>query len=157
MTGTSLILAVFLLVCGVVIFLLGLTLLRVGRASAPMRAAALMLFFAGLGPLLSASGMILQRSLSEGTVLFTTMLENFEYLWEFYFPSLLLFTLAFPRERRVLQRFPAIGALLFLPYILHLMAFMFGDRMLEHITQLPRAILGNREHAASSALSGFDA
>jgi hypothetical protein len=158
MTGTnSLILPVFFLVCGIAIFLLGVTLLRVGRASPPTRAAALMLFFAGLGPLLTASGLILQQSLSEGSVLFTSMLENFEYLWEFYFPSLLLFTMTFPRERLVLQRFPAIGLLLFLPYILHLMAFMFGERMLEHLTNLPGAILGDRDHAASSAISGFDA
>ena len=135
MTGTSPILAVFLLVCGIVIFLLGLTLLRVGRSSAPMRAAALMLFFAGLGPLLSASGMILQRSLSEGTVLFTTMLETFEYLWAFYFPSLLLF----------------------LPYILHLMAFMFGDRMLDQLTRLPHAVLGQVGRDGGSAITGFDA
>jgi sigma-B regulation protein RsbU (phosphoserine phosphatase) len=154
MTSHSLILPVFFLVSGVVIFLLGLTLLRVGRSSAPTRAAALMLFFAGLGPLLSASGMILQRTLSEGTVLFTTMLENFEYLWEFYFPSLLLFTLTFPRERRALQVFPAIGVLLFLPYILHLMAFMFGERMLEQLTHVPRVILGRGD---SSAIGGFDA
>ena len=158
MTGTqSLILPLFFLVCGVLIFLLGVTLLRVGRASAPMRAAALMLFFAGLGPLLTASGMILQQTLREGTVLFTTMLENFEYLWEFYFPSLLLFTLTFPRERRILQRFPVIGLLLFLPYVLHLMALMFGDRMLEHLTHLPRALIGSDRMGGSGALTGFDA
>ena len=158
MTGTqSLILPIFFLVCGIVIFLLGVTLLRVGRASAPMRAAALMLFFAGLGPLLTASGMILQQTLREGTVLFTTMLENFEYLWEFYFPSLLLFTLTFPRERLVLQRFPVIGLLLFLPYVLHLMALMFGDRMLEQLTNLPREIIGSERLGGSGALTGFDA
>lgn len=160
MSGThTLIFPVLFLVCGIVIFLLGLTLLRVGRMSAPMRAAALMLFFAGLGPLLSASGMILQHSLREGSVLFTSMLENFEYLWEFYFPSLLLFALTFPRENRALQRFPALGLLLFLPYLLHLMAFMFGDRMLEELTRLPRALAGatNRTHGSDIAISGFDA
>lgn len=70
MTGpNTAILSVLYLVCGVVIFLLGLTLLRVGRSSAPTRAAALMLFFAGLGPLLSGSGLVLERSLREGAVL----------------------------------------------------------------------------------------
>lgn len=160
MSGThTIIFPVLYLVCGIVIFLLGLTLLRVGRSSAPMRAAALMLFFAGLGPLLSASGMILQHSLREGSVLFTSMLENFEYLWEFYFPSLLLFALTFPRENRVLQKFPALALLLFLPYILHLMAFMFGDRMLEELTRLPRALAGatNNSRGSDIAISGFDA
>jgi hypothetical protein len=97
----TLVLPFLYLICGVVIFLLGVTLLRVGKSSPPTRAAALMLFFAGLGPLLGASGMILQHTLSEGTVLFTSMLVNFEYLWEFYFPSLLLFALTFPREKPV--------------------------------------------------------
>ncbi|HET6349547.1 MAG TPA: PP2C family protein-serine/threonine phosphatase [Candidatus Krumholzibacteria bacterium] len=160
MGGThSLILPVLYLACGVVIFLLGLTLMRVGRSSAPTRAAALMLFFAGLGPLLSASGMILQNSLKEGSVLFTSMLVNFEYLWEFYFPSLLLFALTFPRESRLLQRYPGIALLIFTPYILHLMAFMFGDRMLEELTRLPRALIGagRRSGEGDMVLSGFDA
>ena len=160
MSGThSLILPLAYLLCGIVIFLLGLTLLRVGRSSAPTRAAALMLFFAGLGPLLSASGMILQHSLREGTVLFTSMLDNFEYLWEFYFPSLLLFALTFPRENRALQRFPALGLLIFLPYILHLMAFMFGDAMLDELSRLPRALAGaaNNSRGSDIAISGFDA
>jgi hypothetical protein len=74
MTGANTaILSTLYLVCGVVIFLLGLTLLRVGRSSPPTRAAALMLFFAGLGPLLSGSGLILERSLREGAVLYTSM------------------------------------------------------------------------------------
>jgi hypothetical protein len=160
MSGThTLILPVLYLACGIVIFLLGLTLLRVGRSSAPTRAAALMLFFAGLGPLLSASGMILQHSLREGSVLFTSMLENFEYLWEFYFPSLLLFALTFPRENRALARFPALALLLFLPYVLHLMAFMFGDTMLDQLTRLPRALAGAAHKTGGSdiAISGFDA
>lgn len=154
----TLLLPVLYLVCGVVIFLLGLTLLRVGKSSPPTRAAALMLFFAGLGPLLGASGMILQQTLSEGTVLFTSMLVNFEYLWEFYFPSLLLFALTFPRESPVLQRFPAVGVIIFLPYFLHVMAFMFGDRMLDNLTRLPRAIAGaSGGETGQSALHGFDA
>jgi serine phosphatase RsbU (regulator of sigma subunit) len=160
MSGThSLIFPLLYLLCGIVIFLLGLTLLRVGRSSAPTRAAALMLFFAGLGPLLGASGMILQHSLREGSVLFTSMLENFEYLWEFYFPSLLLFALTFPRENRALVRFPALGLLIFLPYVLHLMAFMFGDAMLDELTRLPRALAGaaNSTRGSDIAISGFDA
>lgn len=160
MSGShTLIFPVLYLACGVVLFLLGLTLLRVGRTSAPTRAAALMLFFAGLGPLLSAAGMILQHSLREGSVLFTSMLENFEYLWEFYFPSLLLFALTFPKEHRVLQRYPAIGVLLFLPYILHLMSFMFGDVMLDELSRLPRAVAGVAGKLSGSdvAISSFDA
>ncbi len=159
MTGanTAIISAIYL-VCGVVIFLLGLTLLRVGRSSPPTRAAALMLFFGGLGPLLSGSGMMLERSLREGAVLYTSMVQNFEYLWEFYFPSLLLFALCFPREKPLLSRFPVIGFAIFLPYIFHLSAMVFGDRMLEQLVRLPSVI--PREGAGGVRdidLRGFDA
>jgi serine phosphatase RsbU (regulator of sigma subunit) len=148
------------LVFGVVIFLLGLTLLRVGRGSAPTRAAALMLFFAGVGPLLSASGLILERSLREGAVLYTSMVENFEYLWEFYFPSLLLFALSFPTENRLLNRYPAIGFVIFLPYIFHLAAMMFGDRMLEQLSRMPNSIATEGDFGGGPrqiTLTGFDA
>ncbi len=161
MTGpNTAILSVLYLVCGVVIFLLGLTLLRVGRSSAPTRAAALMLFFAGLGPLLSGSGLVLERSLREGAVLYTSMVQNFEYLWEFYFPSLLLFALSFPRENRVFNRYPAIGVLIFLPYIFHLAAMVFGDRMLEQIVKLPSVLPGEsdlRSAVRDIDLTRFDA
>lgn len=141
MTGPSTsILSIVYLVCGTVIFLLGLTLLRVGRSSAPTRAAALMLFFAGLAPLLSGSGLVLEQSLREGAVLYTSMVQNFEYLWEFYFPSLLLFALSFPRENRLLNRYPVIGVVVFLPYIFHLAAMVFGDRMLEQLVRLPNVL-----------------
>jgi serine phosphatase RsbU (regulator of sigma subunit) len=158
MTGANTaIIPVIYLVCGVVIFLLGLTLLRVGRSSPPTRAAALMLFFGGLGPLLSGSGMMLERSLREGAVLYTSMVQNFEYLWEFYFPSLLLFTLCFPRENRLLNRFPVIGFAIFLPYIFHLSAMVFGDRMLEQLVKLPSVIPGEGGPVRDIDLRGFDA
>jgi serine phosphatase RsbU (regulator of sigma subunit) len=158
MTGANTaIISVIYLVCGVVIFLLGLTLLRVGRSSPPTRAAALMLFFGGLGPLLSGSGMMLERSLREGAVLYTSMVQNFEYLWEFYFPSLLLFTLCFPRENRLLNRFPVIGFAIFLPYIFHLSAMVFGDRMLEQLVKLPNVIPREGGPVRDIDLRGFDA
>lgn len=161
MTGAStVIVSILYLVCGVVIFLLGLTLLRVGRTSAPTRAAALMLFFAGLGPLLSGSGLVLERSLREGAVLYTSMVQNFEYLWEFYFPSLLLFALSFPRENRLLNRYPVIGLAIFLPYMFHLAAMVFGDRMLEQLFKLPSVLPGERDLGAAIRdldLTRFDA
>ncbi len=148
------------LVCGVVIFLVGMTLLRAGRASAPTRAAALMLFFAGIGPLLTASGTFLEGTLAHGAILYTTMVENFEYLWEFYFPSLLLFTLSFPAENRVLNRYPVIGLLIFLPYLFHLAALMFGERMLQELGRVPATIAMDHDFSVGPrqlTLTGFDA
>ena len=161
MTGPyTVVISLVYLVFGVVIFLLGLTLLRVGRASAPTRAAALMLFFAGLGPLLSASGLFLEHSLREGAVLYTSMVVNFEYLWEFYFPSLLLFALSFPTENRLLNRYPVLGFVVFLPYVFHLAAMVFGDRMLEELSRMPNSIATDRDFGVGPrelTLTGFDA
>lgn len=123
----TLLLAVFYLAGGVFIFLLGLTILRTGHSSSPTRATALMLFFAGLGPILSATSIILQSTLRQDAVVYRPMVENFEYLWEFYFPSLLLFSLAYPREQRFLPSFTLLGLILFSPYIVHLVTIMAGN------------------------------
>ena len=153
------IISVLYLACGVFIFLLGLTILRVGQNSAPTRATALMLFFAGVGPLLTATGIILENTLRPGAVVYQNPVENFEYLWEFYFPSLLLFALNFPRESRVIHNFPVVGFLLFLPYIFHLVVMMFGDRMLEVVTYLHRVFPSDSEVSLGSrevSVGGLD-
>jgi serine phosphatase RsbU (regulator of sigma subunit) len=155
----SVIISLLYLACGVFVFLLGLTILRIGQSSAPTRAAALMLFFAGVGPLLTATGIILERTLRPGSVVYLNPVQNFEYLWEFYFPSLLLFALNFPRENRLIQRIPVIGFLIFFPYIFHLAVMMFGDRMLEFVTHLYRVFPSDREVSVGSrevAVRGVD-
>jgi serine phosphatase RsbU (regulator of sigma subunit) len=122
-------LSVFYLAGGIFIFLLGLTILRSGRRSSPSRATALMLFFAGVGPILSATSIILQSTLRQDAVVYRSMVENFEYLWEFYFPSLLLFSLTYPREYRWVPSFALLGIVLFAPYIFHLVTVMNGSEV----------------------------
>jgi serine phosphatase RsbU (regulator of sigma subunit) len=155
----TVIISVLYLACGIFIFLLGLTILRIGQSSAPTRAAALMLFFAGVGPLLSATGIILDSTLKEGSIVYRNMVENFEYLWEFYFPSLMLFALSFPRESSLIRRVPIAGFLLFLPYIFHLVVMMFGDRMLNVVAHLYRVFPAGQELTVGSrdvAVGGID-
>jgi len=148
----TVIISALYLACGILIFLLGLTILRIGRSSAPTRATALMLFFAGVGPLLSATGIILESTIRTGSVVYQNMVASFEYLWEFYFPSLMLFALVFPRENNILRRYPVVGVVVFLPYIFHLAIMMFGDRMLDLVAHLYKVFpsdkavsLGERE------------
>ncbi len=141
----TVVISVLYLACGIFIFLIGLTILRIGQGSAPTRAAALMLFFAGIGPLLSATGIIVESTLRKDAVVFQNLVQNFEYLWEFYFPSLMLFALSFPRESRLIRRVPIFGFLLFFPYIFHLAMMMFGDRMLDFVTHLYRVFPVERE------------
>jgi serine phosphatase RsbU (regulator of sigma subunit) len=155
----TVVISVLYLASGVFIFLLGLTILRIGQSSAPTRAAALMLFFAGIGPLLSATGMFIEGTLRPGSVVYQNMVENFEYLWEFYFPSLMLFALSFPREHVVLRRIPFVGFLLFFPYIFHLAVMMFGDRMLDFVSHLDRVFPADRELSVGTrevAVGGID-
>jgi sigma-B regulation protein RsbU (phosphoserine phosphatase) len=134
----TLLLSVVYLVGGVFIFLLGLTILRTGSSSTPTRATALMLFFAGLGPVLSATSIILQSTLKQDAVVYRSMVDNFEYLWEFYFPSLLLFSLSFPRENRMLRSFALAGLLLYLPYVAHLITIIMGEGLLKNVLDAAR-------------------
>lgn len=155
----TVIISVLYLTCGVFIFLLGLTILRIGRSTAPTRATALMLFFAGIGPLLSATGIIVQSTLREGSVVYQNMVDSFEYLWEFYFPSLMLFALVFPRENDVFRRYPVIGVVIFLPYIFHLAIMMFGDRMLDFVAGLYKVFPSDRALQVGQrevGVGGFD-
>jgi len=138
-------LSFFYLAGGVFIFLLGLTILRSGRRSSPTRATALILFFAGLGPILSASSIILQSTLREDVVVYRSMVENFEYLWEFYFPSLLLFALSYPREHRFAPSFVVMGLILFAPYIVHLITVMAGNGLTKTFEDLSRNLPLGRE------------
>lgn len=128
----TVVISVLYLVTGVFIFLLGLTILRTGTSSTPTRATALILFFTGLGPVLTASSIILQSTLRQDAVLYRSMVENFEYLWEFYFPSLLLFSLSYPRENRMIRAFAFSGVLLYAPYVAHLITIITGEGMLRN-------------------------
>jgi sigma-B regulation protein RsbU (phosphoserine phosphatase) len=141
----TVLLSVFYLASGVFLFLLGLTILRTGNSSAPTRATALILFFAGVGPILSASGIILQGSLKQDAVVYRSMVDNFEYLWEFYFPALLWFSLTFPRQKRFFTNFVFVGVLVFAPYVFHLAMIMVGDGSARTIISLSDSLRLSRE------------
>ncbi len=153
----TLLLSILYLVGGVLIFLLGLTILRTGSSSTPTRATALILFFAGLGPVLSATSIILQATLRPDAVVYRSMVENFEYLWEFYFPSLLLFSLSYPRENKVLRNFAFFGLLIYVPYIFHLFTIMAGEGFLKSVLDMSKNLpLGKEVSLGERTLSLSD-
>jgi serine phosphatase RsbU (regulator of sigma subunit) len=76
--------------------------------------------------------------LREDAVVYQSMVENFEYLWEFYFPSLLLFALSYPRENRILRGFAFSGFILYLPYMAHLITIMLGEGLLRDVFDAAR-------------------
>lgn len=73
------------LVCGIVLFFLGVTILSEDYRGRLNRITSLMLFFAGSGPVFAAFGTILKAGgLASTTSVFYT---NIFFLWELFFPS----------------------------------------------------------------------
>lgn len=106
---------------GALIILLGIAIFREDPRQRPNRWAALMLSFGGLGALVVGLALAAQGSRAAGTMVTTDTVQYFSYLWEFFFPALLLFVLVFPREPRWFRRVPFFEVLVFTPYLFHLM------------------------------------
>lgn len=106
---------------GALIILLGIAIFREDPRQRPNRWAALMLSFGGMGALLVGLGLAAQGSQAEGAVVTADAVQYFSYLWEFFFPALLLFVLVFPREPRWFRRIPFFEILVFTPYLFHLL------------------------------------
>lgn len=115
---------------GGLVFLLGLLILRENPRQRLNRVVALMLFFGGFGAVLAAlsflaagpSGFGVAAAAGERSV------QNFAYLWEFFFPTLFLFASIFPQERAFTRprdgapwlRFaPSFETLVYAPHAFH--------------------------------------
>ena len=105
---------------GALIILLGIAIFREDTRQNSNRWAALMLSFGGLGALLVGLSLASLASRSSSSIATADAVEYFSYLWEFFFPALLLFVLVFPREPRWFRKVPLIEALVFAPYLFHL-------------------------------------
>ncbi|MEO6461624.1 MAG: SpoIIE family protein phosphatase [Candidatus Eisenbacteria bacterium] len=106
---------------GALIILLGIAIFREDPRQRPNRWAALMLSFGGMGALLVGLSLAAQGTRAAGTVVTADAVQYFSYLWEFFFPALLLFVLVFPREPRWFRRVPFFEILVFTPYLFHLL------------------------------------
>jgi sigma-B regulation protein RsbU (phosphoserine phosphatase) len=143
--GASSFLASFYLVCGIVIFFLAVMILRQSGKSAASWFTALVLFFASFGPILGAISFLLELNPREGTVLFKNLVASFDYVWEFFFPSLVLFALVYPRRHRSWPWVRKFAWILFLPHLFHLILVIFlmhrvnAARMFQGLGQLARS------------------
>ena len=98
--SASIFLATLNLMLGGLVFLLGLVILRENSRQKLNRAVAFMLFFGGLGSIVTAIDFITPAETGPRDASFIpTVSQNFSYLWEFFFPTLLVFASVFPRER----------------------------------------------------------
>jgi serine phosphatase RsbU (regulator of sigma subunit) len=112
---------------GLLLMLLGMVIFQENPGRRLNRVTAAMLFFGGLGSLMGALGASLPTTLAvdsidvpEGPLPFAG-LRQLAVLWEFFFPTLVYFSLIFPRESESIRRHPRIVWLLYLPYLFHLL------------------------------------
>jgi sigma-B regulation protein RsbU (phosphoserine phosphatase) len=125
MTNTYLVLASLNLILGGLVFLLGLVILRENPTQRLNRVVSLMLFLGGFGSVLSALALVLPAP-APGR---PGVQASFAYVWELFFPTLLLFASIFPTERsftrRILLpgglRLPSFGLMLYAPHVFHLL------------------------------------
>jgi serine phosphatase RsbU (regulator of sigma subunit) len=123
--NSFLLLSTLNLALGGLVFLLGLVILRENPRHRVNRVVAMMLFFGGLGAILAGVAFLSARS---GSSSGPEVLNHVSYLWEFFFPTLFLFSCLFPEERAFTRRMvlfpgrwwtPGFGALVFAPHTLH--------------------------------------
>ncbi len=123
--ASSSFLASLYFIYGAVIFFVAITILRYSARDIVGWATVLVLFFSGTGPLLSALGVILKSNLTEGAFLFESLIDSFDYTWEFFFPSLVLFALVYPAKHKQWKYIRKISIILFLPHLFHLILVIF--------------------------------
>ncbi|MBN1826976.1 MAG: SpoIIE family protein phosphatase [Candidatus Eisenbacteria bacterium] len=110
--------ATLYLACGGAVFLIGVLILHENAGSRLHRISAAMLFFGGFGPVLLGLGRLLSLG-GASSIAAPDLIVAFSYIWELFFPSLLLFALVFPKERAVLRRVRGLWWMLYIPYLFH--------------------------------------
>ncbi len=100
------------------VFILGLVLLRENPRGRLNRIVASMLLFVGLGATLGSSDFLIPQ-VDPKRATRVDLVRDFGYLWEFYFPTLLLFAMSYPTPWRGFARRGAVIFALFLPHVAH--------------------------------------
>ncbi len=103
-----------------VVFFLGLAIYRHGPQRTLNRVAAWMFFFAALGATTGGLG-LLSGPLVSGTVLAVRLAS----VWELFFPTLLTFSLLYPRKNPMLETHPQLVLWIYFPYAFHLALLLF--------------------------------
>lgn len=107
----------FYLTLGIIIILLGIIILRENPKQRINRVTAMMMFFAGMGPIFGAFGLLLQASPEANLAL--APFRRIFLIWEFFFPQMLLFSFLFPREIQWAKKNPLLPFFIFVPHVVH--------------------------------------
>ncbi len=115
--------------CGAYLLFLAITVVRGNFTIAVNRRAGQVFFFSGLGALTWALGQILNTGQEQSRI--ADIWQHLHYLWQLFFPCLLLFALTFPVDRlQVSGKFRVSKWiwLIFVPGLLHvLLLILFSD------------------------------
>jgi sigma-B regulation protein RsbU (phosphoserine phosphatase) len=109
------------LVCGATLLFLGGVILKENPKSRVNRATSFMLFSAGLAPLLASLGTFIRSASQADSFVSSPFTQNIFYVWEFFFPFLLLFSMVFPTENRYLSKYPKLRYFIFVPHVFHML------------------------------------
>ena len=131
------------LACGVILLFLGGVILREDSRSQVNRTTALMLFFAGLAPLLASLGIFIGSAGQTDSLARSPFTHNIFYVWEFFFPFLLLFSLLFPEKHRYLKRYPKLQYMIFIPHAFHMLQVLVFYRPEQIIRSLDVERMGS--------------
>ena len=121
--SASLLLTIGNLVVGGLVFLLGLIILRENPRQSLNRVVAFMMFLGGLGSIITAMGFLAERP-EVSTTAGGLSPHNLAYIWEFFFPTLLLFASIFPRERSFTRKFRSFRLLVYAPHAFHFLLLL---------------------------------
>lgn len=108
--------AVVFLASAALLFIIAFLTFREDRKKRINRVAALMFTFAAFGPLFYSFQGFIGDSLSPRSWLY-----NLQYIWELFFPQLILFALCFPSETAFFSRFRRLKYIIFVPHVFHLL------------------------------------
>lgn len=118
----------YVLTGGFSIFL-AITVTRDNFANRLNRVTGAMLFCAGLGPIFMVLGWVLEQ-VGPATGRFEdSTLYSLQYLWELFFPFLLLFSWIFPLDRLKEFKHLRLRYLIFIPQVMHLALALFFDEL----------------------------
>ena len=119
---------IFFLTGGFLVFI-AITITRDNLSSLANRAGGAMLFFAGLGPLSLALGYVIDNSITSQVTFHDSTLYHLHHVWEFFFPSLVIFSWLFPIDRLHLFRYPGVRYLVVVPQLMHLSLLLMYQRL----------------------------
>lgn len=123
----QLLIGVIYLIFSALLFFTGTIIFRENPYRRLNRVTSLMLVFAGLAPLFAAMDVFLGRP-TGGVTETVPFYENLFFLWELFFPQLVLFSLVFPTENPILATNSRIKYLIFIPHLFHIiLVTLFTD------------------------------